>query len=170
MQSFVGKGRKINVTIETIIECSSWLVMGVALVIFVSKERIRDAHVIFLFHQVVTWACGIVVVEMKWLDYPIRFFAYASRTSFTFEYFICPALAVLFTLYYPKTHAFIYRLAYAIIFVTILTIAEVIIERYTDLIDYHQWKWYWTWISILTTFYLTRKYYDWFFKRGSIHC
>lgn len=151
--------------IETIIEFSSWLVMGIILFILVPKEKIRDAHVIFLFHQVVTWICGVIVVEMKWLDYPIRFFAYASRTSFTFEYFVCPALAVIFTLYYPKTNSLVKRIIYAIAFVTILTIAEVIIEHYTDLIDYHQWKWYWTWISIMAAFYLTRHYYEWFFKK-----
>lgn len=152
--------------IETIIEVSSWLIMGMALFLLVPKEKIRDAHIIFLFHQVITWICGFAVIEMKWLEYPVHFFAYASRTSFTFEYFVCPALAVIFALYYPKTHALIKRISYSIIFVSIITITEVAIERYTDLIDYHQWKWYWTWISVLTAFYLTRRYYYWFFKIG----
>jgi hypothetical protein len=48
-----------------------------------------------------------------------------------------------------------------------MTILEVIIERYTNLIDYISWSWYWTWITLLITFHLTRTYYLWFIKKGS---
>ncbi|WP_134705211.1 CBO0543 family protein [Ammoniphilus sp. YIM 78166] len=151
-------------SLESIIEVTSWVVMVILLLIFVPKTKFRDAQVIFLFHQTMTWFLGILVVELRWLEYPVRFLAFAIRTSFTFEFFVFPALAILFILKYPVAKGRLGRITYAVAFTTILTIFEVVLEKYTDLIEYHEWTWYWTWIAILVTFYVSRKYYNWFFK------
>ncbi|WP_420490870.1 CBO0543 family protein [Neobacillus drentensis] len=49
-------------------------------------------------------------------------------------------------------------------FSTGLTIPEVIIEKYTNLISYINWKWYYTWASVYATLFLAWKFYKWYFK------
>jgi hypothetical protein len=88
---------------EKIIETSVWIIMTILLIKFVPRNRIREAWVIFLFKQFMTWIFGLVVVEKNLIRYPFRlFFKKATKTSFTFEYFVYPALCVLFNLYYPE--------------------------------------------------------------------
>ncbi|WP_366414844.1 CBO0543 family protein [Paenibacillus sp. GP183] len=47
--------------------------MIIALLIFVPKNRIREAQVVYLFKLFLTWGLGLFVVQMKWIEYPIRF-------------------------------------------------------------------------------------------------
>lgn len=150
--------------LEPIIETSSWIIMIVLLLIFVPRDKMREAHIIFFFKQLITWPIGFAVAQMKWIEYPIRFFDNASNTSFTFEYFVYPAIAVLFVLHYPRTSRWNIQCIYYITYSSTLTLIEVILEKYTLLIKYQNWHWYWTWASIILTLSITRKYYIWFFK------
>jgi hypothetical protein len=93
-------------TKEGIIEASVWIIMIIALLLFVPKNRMREASDVYLITQ---------------LSY---FAAYCS----------------------------------------IMTLLEVLIGHYTQLIHYIKWTWYWTWISLFLTFYISRLYYVWFFR------
>nr|WP_282434416.1 CBO0543 family protein [Desulfosporosinus orientis] len=42
-----------------------------------------------------TWAVGLGVVELRLIEYPVRLFPYANRTSFSFEYFIYPSICAI---------------------------------------------------------------------------
>ncbi|WP_310186715.1 CBO0543 family protein [Bacillus sp. 3255] len=66
------------------------------------RNKIREAFVIFSFKQMLTWFLGFLVVEYKLLEYPVREFPYAARNSFTFEYFIYPAICCVFNLKFPE--------------------------------------------------------------------
>jgi hypothetical protein len=150
---------------ERIIEASVWIIMVIALLVFVPKNRIREAQAVYLFKLFLTWGLGLFVVQMKWIEYPARFiFPYAHRSDFTFEFFVYPAICVLFILYYPWKKNFFTQLGYFIAYCSIMTLLEVLIEHYTQLVHYIIWKWYWTWISLFLTFYLSRLYYIWFFR------
>ncbi len=150
--------------IETLLLTSAWIIFTVALIIFVPRNRIREAWVIYLFKQIITWLLGLAVVELRLIEYPIRLFAYANKTSFSFEYFIYPAICVIFNLHYPVGKSSIKQLLYYIVYCSAITIIEVFCEKYTDIINYTGWTWYYTWLSLFATFYLTRMFYLWFFK------
>jgi len=149
---------------EAIILASVWLLTIILLIIYVPKEKIRHANIIFLFKQSITWLFGLTVVEFKLIQYPYRIFEHAHNTSFSFEFFIFPGICVLFNLYYPVKKNKLKKLIHYINYCTLITIIEIILERYTDLINYINWSWFWTWITLLVTFYASRKYYLWFFK------
>jgi len=153
------------VSIERVIEGLSWLIMILLLYIYVPKEKIREAQIAFLAQQAITWAFGFAVVEMRLLEYPVRFFEYASRTSFTFEYFVYPSISVLFVLYHPNGKGILKQLGYNAKYCSVITGIEVILERYTDLISYHHWNWLYTWIGVFITLYLCNRYHQWFFKQ-----
>jgi len=80
---------------ETIIEISSLFVSAALLLIFVPKNKIREASVIFCFKQLITWLLGLFVAEFNLIEYPVRLFANATKASFTFEYFVYPSICVI---------------------------------------------------------------------------
>ena len=149
---------------EYIILVVAWVITGILLIIFVPKNKIRQASIIFLFKQLMTWFFGLIVVELRWIEYPGDVLQYASKTSFTFEYLVYPAICVLFNLHYKEENSTFNQLKYYFYFCTVITLIEVTLESTTELINYINWSWYWTWITLFITFYASRRFYLWFFR------
>jgi len=151
--------------IENIIEIASWVIAIILLYIFVPKHKYREAYVSFLFMRALTWIFGVIVVELHLIAYPVRFFHYSLRTSFTFEYFVFPSVSILFNLYFPKEGTYIKKALHTLAFPSILTVSEVLLEIYTDTIHYIKWNWFWSWLTLLLTLSASYKFYQWFFAR-----
>jgi hypothetical protein len=149
---------------DTLIIITGWVITIVLLLIFIPKEKIRQAFLVFMFKQLITWLVGLVVVELRLIEYPVRSFAYASKTSFDFEYFIYPAFCVLFNLNYPEGKSFVRRSLHYVYFCSGLTAVEVLVEKNTDILEYLHWAWYTTFITLFLTFFISRQFYKWFFK------
>lgn len=131
---------------------------------FIPIKKLKEASIIFLFQQCISWFLGLLVVEMHLIEYPIREFSQVNRTSMLFEFFVYPIISIYFCIYYPyKKNSFL-KLLYTGIFCTVITIAEVLFEKYTDLISYLKWEWYVSWLSIFATLILAWKFYQWYFK------
>jgi hypothetical protein len=155
----------MNNKLEKTIEISSWVVTALLLIKFVSRNNVRKAQVPFMFKQVITWLLGLLVVEKNLISYPYRLlFKRALKSSFTFEYFVLPALCALFNLYYPEKRHSAIKLLYYLFHTSIITGFEAFAVKYTNLIKYNKWTWYWSFISIWLSYYLSRIYYRWFFK------
>jgi hypothetical protein len=142
---------------------SVW-VITIGLIFIIPRDKKRLAIVAFLFKQFITWFTGLVVVEYKLLSYPIRLFAEVNRASFTYEYFVYPLICGIFNVFYPNDRSKLYKFGYYFAYCTVLTIPEIFIEKYTNLIVYLQWSWYWTWITLFITFMMSRGFCVWFFK------
>lgn len=150
---------------ENTIEWSAIGVMTLLLYIFVPRNKIREAHTIFFFKQFVTWFFGLLVVEKNLISYPSRlFFKKTIKSSFTFEYYVYPALCVLFNLYYPERRNKMKKILYYFVHSGVITGFEIYALKYTNNIHYKKWKWYWSFLSIWFTYYLSRLYYKWFTK------
>lgn len=113
--------------------------------------------------QLLTWPFGILAVEYGGLKYPSRFLADAVGTSLTYEFLAYPAVGALFNLYYPKGRPWLYQTLYLFAYTSILTVGEVILERYTELVHYLHWNWFASWITILLTLLMNYLWYNWFF-------
>jgi hypothetical protein len=135
------------------------------LIKFVPKDKIRHALVPFLSKQVITWLFGLLVVEKNLIEYPYRpFFKKTYKASFCFEYFFYPLVSTLFNLYYPEKRNILIKTLYYFIHTSLITWLEVLIVTYTKLIRYKKWNWYWSFITIGFSNYLSRVFYKWFFK------
>lgn len=148
-----------------------WLLLSVyvvatGIVFFIPKRKRRLAVVALLFKQVITFLIGLVVVELGLLEYPIRLFASINRTSFTYEYYAFPVICAAFNVWYPNGRSLLIQLGYYVGYTSVLTVIEVIIEKYTELIKYIHWEWYITWISLCLSFFITRLFCVWFFAKG----
>lgn len=141
-----------------------WLITFGLLLVFIPKNKIRYAVVAFLFKQMLTWPLGLMVVKKDLITYPERYFKKENKSSFSFEYFIYPALCAIFNIKYPEKYNWFVKLLYIVFYAGAMTLGEVAIERYTNLIKYRKWKWYWSFLTLGITNYLSRLFYRWFFK------
>jgi hypothetical protein len=150
-----------------------WILIGVIMIAYFSslslipRNKARDAWVLFLFLQVITWPAGLLAVEMGWIEYPIQLIKGVNqynRTSLTLEFFIFPIVAILFSLYFPNVRWF-GKIVYYVSFAGFFTIIEVVLERTTRLVEYHEWKWYWTLSTVILSLFLNHTYYQWY-KKG----
>ncbi|WP_138416691.1 CBO0543 family protein [Aquibacillus sediminis] len=145
-----------------------WTITACLLVILVPKSKVRHAVVAFLFKQAITWLFGLLVSEKGLIKYPVRFFKKANKSSFSFEYFIYPSMCVVFNLYYPTYKHRAVKLLYYVCHAGFITISEILAMRYTNLIKYVKWKWYWSFITISMTYYSSHLFYRWFFKKVQV--
>ncbi len=153
--------------VERKIEVVSWIVTALLLIRFIPRNKIREALVAFKFKQIITWIFGLVVVELGLIKYPKRlFFKHTTKSSFTFEFFVYPAICAIFNVNYPEKRNGFAKSCYYLFFAGIITVFEVIAVRYTRLIRYPHWKWYWSFFTLWITFYWSRIYYRWFFRIG----
>jgi hypothetical protein len=147
-----------------------WLLVSVyiaatGILFFLPKKKIRLAVVAFLFQQMITFLIGLVVVELGLLEYPVRLFASINRTSFTFEYYAFPVVCAAFNVWYPNHRSILIQSGYYAGFSSVLTIVEVLIDKYTDLITYVHWEWYISLISIFFALLIARLFCVWFFAK-----
>lgn len=149
--------------IESHIEHYAWVITAISL-FYIPKEHYRKGSISFLFMLFISWFLGIIVVEFGLLEYPKRFLASVNETSFSFEFFVFPVIGVYYNLFYPTRSKLLKQILYTSAFTTGIVIPEVIVEMYTDLIEYVHWTWYISWMSIFATFTLLRLFYKWYFK------
>ncbi|CAM3832752.1 CBO0543 family protein [Marinicrinis lubricantis] len=149
--------------IEWIILCIVWIVTA-GLLFTIPKNKRRVALVAFLFKQAITWVIGLAVVQYGFITYPVRLFAEVNHASFTYEFFVYPAICGIFNAFYPNSKSAIYKIVYYSMYCTVLTIPEVWLEKHTELIKYKHWNGYVTWISLFITFFMSRWFCKWFFR------
>ena len=143
-----------------------WLGIIALLIKYIPKDKIREGMLAFLYKQIVTWLFGLLVVEKGLIKYPVRFFKKANKTSFSFEYFIYPSMCAIFNIHYPENHNRVTKFFYYLFHAGLLTTTEVLAERYTKLIKYVKWKWYWSFLTMGLSYYSSRIFYRWFFKEN----
>ncbi len=149
-----------------------WILLGVwalsfLLLFFIPRAKRRLALIAYLFKQSITYLLGLVAVEYGFLEYPVRELAKVNRTSFTYEYMAYPVICAVFNAYYPVESSRLRKFLYYAAFCTGLTIPEVLLERYTELVRYVHWHWWTTWLALLVTFFATRSFCVLFFKNIS---
>lgn len=155
---------------ETIILSSAWVITTFLLFIFIDKKNLLRAQLSFLFMQFLSWGFGALVVQDRLIEYPEGFLENTYRASFTFEFFVFPATGALFNVHFPKKRSWFVKTAYTVSFPAVITTIEVILEKYTELIHYIHWTWYYSFITITCTLLISYWYYCWFFKKISSPC
>lgn len=154
----------MNLQIEHIILLAVWAISLTGLLLVPERNR-RKAQVAFLFQQCISWILGLIVVENNWLEYPVRELQ-RNYSSLTFEFMGYPTIAVYLNIYYPVMKKWWSRLLFVLSFPTAITLIEIMLEKNTDLINYHSWSWYWTFTSTLATLLLSLVFNRWFFREG----
>ena len=155
----------IGMNFELWVVVASWLLTIALLLLLVNRKQLLEAQVSFMFMQVLTWLFGAVIVENKLIAYPVDFLNYAYRTSFSFEYFIFPAVSAIYNIHFPRHFGLLVKTCYILGIPGAITALETVIERKTEIIDYINWHWFWSFSTMTVTLLLSYWYYMWFFRR-----
>lgn len=139
-------------------------IISVLSLIFIPKNKLFLAQYIFLFVRLPVWILGLLAVQLGLIEYPYRELSVVNRTSFIFEFLVLPILCIHFCAHFPERSSKVVKCMYYIGITLAFTAAEYFMEKYTLILKYTGWQWYWTFISVCFIFWLTRKTIHWFFK------
>ncbi|WP_085993385.1 CBO0543 family protein [Oceanobacillus senegalensis] len=141
-------------------------IAGVAMLFFIlPKLPFKDWLIIFLFTSYVSVIAGTVVVEEKMLSYPVKILEKHFESSLQFEMLTLPVICLYFyktTYHSTYTGTFLQGLLYT----SALTLIEVLLETYTNIIEYHTWTWLYTFISVFILIVFVRYFMDWVNKNA----
>jgi hypothetical protein len=150
---------------ERILLIAIWLVSIAVTVLFVSKAKRREAALSFLACQCLTWINSLLRVKFHLLVFPVREFPKATDLLVSTEFFMYPLICAFYYIYDPKSSSVFRRFIHLCIWTTGADLVEVLLEKYTNLITYLHFTWYWTWLDFFVLFIVTNVYCNWFFKK-----
>lgn len=128
---------------ERIILWFSLLLAVVLLFLSLKKTPIKDWVIVYLLQAFLAIFAGVIVIEEKMLEYPVRFLPKYFDSNILYEFLILPVVCVYFnqTSYHSNIPSTILQ---NITYTSVLTIIEVVLEKYTNLIKYKNWNWMYT--------------------------
>jgi hypothetical protein len=139
-------------------------VIGIFAFIFVTPRKShRKALIALLVSQALLWVSSLIHVEFHLIAFPVREFPKATDLLLVTEYVFYPILTALYIVYEPKrSNAF--RLIYLSIWTSVIVVIDLLLVHFTDLLEYTDYKWYFTWISFFGLLAVTNVIFKWFFK------
>ena len=153
---------------ERLILVAMWLFGFVGFILFIPRKNRRKGLFAFMMFQSIIWLCDMPAFKYGLLSAPIREFPKATDLALTINYFFYPALFSIFYVHKKVKDGLWSRFAYFFVWVSIITLCDIVIERYTDLLEYGLLTWYGMWIYIGFLFFVSRVCCNWFFKDKSL--
>lgn len=120
-----------------------------ALPVAFKKKPIKDWLIVYLITALSSTLLDIILVEKKFLSYPVRLFPKFFKIHIVFDLFLCPVVSVFYNQFTYKEKS-ILRLVGKLFLFTIPQLGiEVLTGRYLKMVKWHKgWKWYHTFISM----------------------
>lgn len=143
------------------------LVLGflfLSLLIFVHKENIKTAFLAIIVYQTLTWPAGLLLTSLNLIEYPVRLFPKAISSSFLNGFILNPSIFCIYYIHYPIKSKSIWKSLYTLLIIGIPITIEFLNNKYTNLIKYKTWNWYYSFILLLVTYFIATKYINWFIK------
>jgi hypothetical protein len=147
---------------EVLILTIIWVVGIAAFVLFVPKNSRRRFIFAFLACQCLTWLDSLFLVQFNLISFPFREFPKATDILFTTSSFMYPLIYAFYRFYIHKAKR-IGRFLYLSLWISGIAFLVEMDEKYTNLLRYHNFTWYWTWLNFFCLFLLTNIIYRWFF-------
>ncbi|MBL4954354.1 hypothetical protein JK635_19515 [Neobacillus sp. YIM B02564] len=149
---------------EHLILLAMWLFGFIAFLLFIPRKEWRKGLLAFLMSQAVIWLCDMPSFKYGLLSAPVRELPKATDLPLTINYFFYPVLfAIYYVRYQPKSSLW-YRFTYFFVWATGTTLFDIMLERYTDLLEYQLLTWYGMWIYIGFLNYVSQACCNWFYK------
>lgn len=130
----------------------TFLILSLGILFYwIRNPPFKDWPLVFFSTGYVSIILAVVLVEKGWFSFPVRFLSEHFQSSILYEYMILPVISVFYnsTTYVSKTKGIIVQ---AILYSIPLTVLEFLMERHSDLIEYHKWTLVHTFISLILLF------------------
>ena len=140
-----------------------WLLGFLGFIMFIPRKDRRKGLLAFLMFQAIIWLCDMPAFKYDLLRAPVRELPKATDLPLTIDYFFYP---VLFSIFYvnKRVGSLWSRFTYFLVWISASALFDIVIERYTDLLEYEILKWYGMWIYIGFLFYVSQVCCNWFYK------
>lgn len=123
-----------------------FFVLSIVLFIFcLRKQPIKEWLLSFLLTAYFAYILGAIVVELGWIQY-LALGDYVNG-GYLYELLLLPVINTYFyqTSYRSTVRGILFQ---CVLYTTGLTIVEVILEKYTELIEFVSWHWTYTLFSV----------------------
>ncbi|MDN3019163.1 hypothetical protein PH210_23605 [Paenibacillus sp. BSR1-1] len=150
-------------TVDILVLILLWVIGLLASMLFVPKNRLRRFLIAFMICQTFTWLSAVLLVYFDRISYPIREFPKATHLLLALNYFFFPLICGFYSIYEPKRNYKV-RLLYLSVWVTGVVVIIKLLEKYTHLLKFQHYTWYWSWLNFFWMFAVSNLLYRWFFK------
>lgn len=154
--------------LERLILVAMWLFGFVGWILLIPRKDMRKGFLAFMMFQSINWLCDMFSFKYGLLSAPVRELPRATNLPITIYYFFYPLLFSIFYVYKKVERSLWSRFIYFFIWVTIITLFDNVIARYTDLLEYESLTWYGMWLYVGFLFYVSQFFCNWFFKEKSL--
>ncbi len=131
---------------EIILLIIFYILGTILFLVSLKKAPRKDWLLIYFITAYFAVFLGNLLVDYHLLKYPVTIFKHL-KGSVLFEFLLFPVICVYYyqTTYHSHISGVILQ---AVVYSGGLTLVEFFLEKYTNLIKYLQWEWYFTWISV----------------------
>jgi hypothetical protein len=132
------------------------LILSIGAMIYaLSKPPLKDWIIVFFVKGFISLISNSFFVAYGLLSYPIRFFPNVFPTTIVFDMLAYPMLCVLYnqTTYKSSLKGILLQ---GILYSAGATLFECWAEQYTELITFHRWEWYHSFLFFVATFLAVR--------------
>lgn len=141
-----------------------WLVGFIGFIMFIPQKDRRKGLLAAVMFQALIWLCDMPAFTYGLVTAPVHLFPKATDLTVTINYFFYPVLFAIFYVHWKAKKSLWYRLTYFFVWISIVTINDIVLERYTNLIKYGSLTWFGMWIYIGFLFYISLICCNWFYK------
>ncbi|WP_138417382.1 CBO0543 family protein [Aquibacillus sediminis] len=135
---------------------NSLSILGIVTIPYaINKSSTKEGIIAFLLKAFLSTFFGNIIASKKILEFPIRQFPNAFKSSVLFDMILFPLLCVFYNQTTYRSNLFT-MIVQAFLYSTPITIIETYLERRTRLIRYNSWKWYYSLFSLAASFLMIR--------------
>jgi len=134
------------------------LIIGLVMLLFsLRMVPLKDWLIIFLFTGYISVIAGTIVTEENMISYPVKILENHFVSSLQFEMFTLPIICIYF--YHTTYHStYIGVFLQGLLYTSVLTLLEFLMETYTNVIQYHSWTWMVTFVTVLILIIFVRAF------------
>ena len=153
---------------EHMILAAMWLFGFLGFILFIPNKDRRKGLLAAIMFQAFIWLCDMPSFTYGLLSAPVRILPKATDLTVTINYFFYPILFAIFFVHRKVKKSLWFRLTYFFVWISIVTIYDTVLERYTDLIKYESLNWFGMWIYIGFLFYISLFCCNWFYTEKTL--
>lgn len=149
---------------DYVILAAMWLFGIAGFILLIPRQDRRKGLLAFMVFQSFIWLFDMPSFTYDLLSAPVRLLPKATDLTVTINYLFYP---VLFSIFYTRrkvNSGMRYTVLNLFVWVSLITLFDVIIERYTNLLEYGRITWFGMWIYIGFIFLLSEACCNWFYK------
>lgn len=141
-----------------------WIIGIIGFIVFIPRKEKRKGILVFMIFQAIIWLCDMFSFSNNLLSAPVRFFPKATDLTVTINYLFYPMLFSLYYVHRKANGSLKYRITYFLIWVSSVTLFDMLIERHTNLLEYDRITSFGMWVYNGFIFFMSQMCCSWFYR------